>query len=274
MAKKTQQTQVMDHGVVGSTSFSATVEEVAKVPTPPATKTFLPIPFIDLINLTTERLGANGFEIVGQGYSLVKPKKEKHPQQIFGVMDIQPAGGDGVQHPDWRQVIGIRSSHNKTLPVGFAGGSRVFVCTNLAFVGDLITMRKHTVNAIDDLPVLLDEMLDKLGDVFKKQTVFIDGLKDKNLTLAQGHDIMMNAARAGAFPVSKLMGVANAWDIERGVREPREGEHARFGYSDKGDTAWDLYNAFTYVNAERTAENQMDDSMALTKVFAGALGLS
>lgn len=257
--------------------FPSTLKEVKAVPTPKGTKTWKPYPFGDFVEMIKQRLDANGYKILDQAYSLVKPKKARDPKQLFGVFNIAPKGGDGVMivHPDWCQALGFRTSHNKTLPNQFAGGSHVKVCTNLNFYGDFVRMKKHTSLSFEHLPVLLDSMLDDMKEVFKKQETFVEACKGKHLTSVEAHDLMMQAVRQNAFPVSKLLQVAEAWDVERqAIKGGDQGEpHSRFGYTESGDTAWDLLNAFTWVNRSRTAENQIDGSAALTRVFEKELQL-
>jgi hypothetical protein len=110
--------------------FPASLAQVRKVPTPRSTKTWKPYPFGDFVDMTKERLGANGFDVLDEHYSLTTPKKDRNAKQLFGVFTIQPKGGDGatIVHPDWCQALGFRTSHNKTLPNAFSGGGYVMVC--------------------------------------------------------------------------------------------------------------------------------------------------
>jgi hypothetical protein len=50
-------------------------------------------------------------------------------------------------------------SHDKSFPIGIAFGSRVFICDNLAFIGDHVVRRKHTVKAKKELPGLLTDIV-------------------------------------------------------------------------------------------------------------------
>src|SRR3954468_20151647 len=55
------------------------------------------------------------------------------------------AGGGGLRIiGDWALVLLYGCQHNKSLPIGFCAGSRVFVCDNLAFRSELLVTRKHT----------------------------------------------------------------------------------------------------------------------------------
>jgi len=241
--------------------FPATLKEVEAVPTPEATKSWLPIPFGDLIGMTKERLAVHEYSILRESYALKRCRNGTDAMQMFGVMDIKSINSNG-NHPDWVQALGIRSSHNKTLSNAFCGGATVLVCENLDFIGDFITLRRHTRNSINDLPMLLDDILEKMEEKFKQQENFIEALKGEPVPEWRGHDIMMNVVKKGIFPTSKILKVANAWDVEKGKRSG-----TRFGYTEHGDTAWDLFNAFTFVNKERSAEYQINDSSLLTGFF-------
>lgn len=261
--------------------FPSSLKEVKAVPTPKATSTWKPYPFGDFVELINDRLQANGYKVLERHYSLTKPKKARDAKQLFGVFTItpdmpKPKGGDGVSiiHPDWCQALGFRTSHNKTLPNAFVGGQVVSICTNLGMYGEEIRLRKHTSNSFADLPVILDEMLDNMSVVFKKQEEFVKGCKSVKLNTSGAHDLMMHVVTEQAFPVSKLLQVVEAWDVERGVLGGDDGAPSRFGYTISGDTAWDLLNCFTWVNRSRTAENQIDDSARITKVFSEHLALA
>jgi hypothetical protein len=59
--------------------------------------------------------------------------------RYFGMLTLRSNYGD------YGDLVGLRNSHDKTFPIGIAFGSRVFVCDNLAFIGDHVIRRKHTV---------------------------------------------------------------------------------------------------------------------------------
>src|SRR3954449_13306587 len=58
----------------------------------------------------------------------------------------EPGAGEGRLRiiESWALVLLWRDRHNKSLPIGFCAGSRVFVCDNLAFRSELLVTRKHT----------------------------------------------------------------------------------------------------------------------------------
>jgi hypothetical protein len=42
--------------------------------------------------------------------------------------------------------VGVRNSVDKSFPLGFCAGARVFICDNLAFRSELLVKRPHTIN--------------------------------------------------------------------------------------------------------------------------------
>nr|MBS0019438.1 hypothetical protein [Gammaproteobacteria bacterium] len=49
-------------------------------------------------------------------------------------------------------MVGLRGSYDQTLPRGLAVGSRVFVCDNLAFSGEVTIKTKQTTFIGQRLP--------------------------------------------------------------------------------------------------------------------------
>lgn len=62
----------------------------------------------------------------------------------------------------YQYVLGLRNSNNKRFAAGMVIGIAPFVCDNLAFSGEVKLARKHTVFIKRDLPMMIDEKLDRL----------------------------------------------------------------------------------------------------------------
>jgi hypothetical protein len=104
--------------------------------TPPASPTHVPIPHHRVVDLAAYSLSYFGHEVVERHFGVTEDG-----MRFFGVMTLRSPYGD------YSDMIGLRNSHDKSLPIGVAFGSRVFICDNLAFVGDHVIKRKHTANA-------------------------------------------------------------------------------------------------------------------------------
>jgi hypothetical protein len=113
-----------------------TREQLALVPTPPATATHKPIPHIDVISALTETFGFRHISVVADEYAV-----SRDGMKMFGVMELDQ-GMHGA-----RFALGIRNSHDKSFRLAITVGYRVFVCENLAFSGDFSpVLAKHSKN--------------------------------------------------------------------------------------------------------------------------------
>jgi hypothetical protein len=127
-----------------------TREELAKLPTPPATETHIPIPHAAVVDTLVETLSHRHIGVVGEEFAVSIDGME-----MFGVLDLE-AGFEGC-----RFAIGIRNANNKRFRLACTVGLRVFVCYNLAFRGDYTpVLAKHSkhFSLEDALSIGVDRM--------------------------------------------------------------------------------------------------------------------
>ena len=125
-------------------------EELALVPTPPATETHRPIPHHEIVRALIETLGFRHIGVVHDEYA-VSPDGMK----MFGVLDL------ATEMEGCRFSIGLRNSHDKSMRLAMTCGYRVFVCSNMAFSGDFTpVLAKHSksFSLIDCISVGVDRM--------------------------------------------------------------------------------------------------------------------
>ena len=96
------------------------------VQTPEATSTHVPIPHHELVELVRFTLGFHQHEIVSEDHAIMPDG-----MRYFGLMSLRSPYGD------YTDVVGLRNAHDRSFSIGIAFGSRVFVCDNTAFLGDL-----------------------------------------------------------------------------------------------------------------------------------------
>src|SRR5690606_2830924 len=106
-----------------------TSEELSAVPTPPPTASWFPIPHIDLLTEVEDQLIGSGFE-VGSTVHAVSHAGARY----FGILNVRSSN---TKETDYGWIVGLRNSHDKTYPAGLVAGTRVFVCDNLAFTGEV-----------------------------------------------------------------------------------------------------------------------------------------
>lgn len=126
-------------------------EVLRAVPVPPPTDTHVPVPHHEIVELMRFTLGFHQHEISEEHHAVTCDGA-----RYFGVLCLRSPYGE------YTDMLGLRNSHDKSLPIGIAFGSRVFVCDNLAFSADHVIKRKHTVRAKRELPGLLADIIQPL----------------------------------------------------------------------------------------------------------------
>lgn len=228
-------------------------EELARVRAPEATPTWFPLAHGEVVNRVEETLGQAGFRVARSEYGLARGD-----QRLFGVMDLASTITPGVT-----LAVGIRNSTDKSLPIGFAAGSRVLVCDNLAFCSEVVVSRKHTRFGEQRFVEALARACEGLV-VFREQEA-------RRIEILQNTDL--GDTRAESL-------ILRAWDQEiishrqvgAVLREWREPERPAFAPRN----AWSLFNAFTEVMKPRQRSNAQKfshDTILLNDLFSREVGL-
>lgn len=213
----------------------ATIEEVQASETPNRIATHYPVPHTKVMDLAVSNLSRLGYTVESGEYAL---RDGKYPgtdnvikdAEFFGVLTLR----NGHNASDYGLVAGIRNSHIKTMPCGMVLGSRVFVCDNMAFSGEVRFGRKHTRNINRDLPHLVHRALAGMSRLRMNQDLRIGAYKAETINDDWARVAIMRAAQEDCIAWSKTGKVWSEW------LEPR---HDDF----KPRTAWSLFNAFTEV---------------------------
>jgi hypothetical protein len=72
-------------------------------------------------------------------------------------------------------AVGLRTSHDQSLPIGLCAGGHLFVCDNLMFTAEgLVLLRKHTRHVMKDLLDMIERTLDVLVPTYAA----IEGRRD------------------------------------------------------------------------------------------------
>jgi hypothetical protein len=192
-------------------------EQLALVPTPPRTPTWVPIAHARLLGTVRDTLERCHFAVVGEAHGLARDGS-----RYFGLLEV--ANGHGAD--DFGLVVGLRNSHDKRFPAGIVVGASIFVCDNLSFSEEIRLARKHTVNVERDLPQLVSRAVGKLADLRFRQEVRFQTYKTCEVSDGLAHDLLVRAVDARVLPVTKLPCVLKEW------REPRHPEFRQ------GKTGW------------------------------------
>jgi hypothetical protein len=180
-------------------------------------------------------LARNGFKIAEEAFG-VKTNAANEPTQFFGALEIRQAALEGEYLPanDFALTVGIRGSYDQTLPRGLAVGSRVFVCDNLAFSGEVTVYSKQTTNIGSRIEGLLSAAVDQIPVMAETQNKRFDAYRNYTLSKIKGDAILIECVRRGIINPSDIGRAIKEWD------EPSHAEHAA-----QGKTVWTLFNAVT-----------------------------
>jgi hypothetical protein len=157
--------------------------------------------------------------------------------------------------------VGIRNSHDQTYPAGLVAGTRVFVCDNLAFSGEVRISRKHTRYAMRDLRHLTARAVGQLGDKFLQLDQRVDAYKDRRINDPKAHDLVIRAVDCHAITASQIPDVLDQW---------RHPAHEAF----RSRTLWSLFNAFTEVHKAGNPHTTLRRGEALHGLFDAAADLA
>lgn len=209
---------------------AATYEELADAPMPESTATHVPIAHRSVVDMVKYSLGFFGHNVAEESYALTADGL-----RFFGVLSLRSP------HGDYSDTIGLRNSNDRTFPIGISFGSRVFVCDNLAFIGDHVIKRKHTANAKRDLPGLVAAVIEPLAAQRAVQAEKLALYKTVEFNEDHARSAIMRMYLEQVINLQRIPDVHNAWLVPPHDWGP--------------PSAWRLFNATTYALHGRVAEN-------------------
>ena len=205
----------------GSETVTRTMVE--NVPVPDATRSYKPVSYgaaIEFVHAEAQR--QLGMSVVKEQYGL-----NKAGDQMFALLTLDSGReSDGL-------TIGLRQSYNKSLALGIAAGSQVFVCDNLCFSGNAFkVVRKNTVNVWEDFTGLVTEQIGGSLGHYKQMTAECDAMKEIGCDTERGYAVLGVMQGRGLLLPNQASVAFGDW------RKPR---HEEFDRRD----VWGLYNAVT-----------------------------
>lgn len=207
---------------------SVTRDRMYDVPTPPPMgPRHHPVPYSDFIDLTADALDSVGLRVIDEQYGLLKDGS-----RMFGLMEL--GGKFQTSGQDFGLMLGLRASHDQSIARGLVIGSRVFVCDNLAFSGEVSISTKQTTNIESRLPGMVYEAVQTLPNHFEVQAQRFDAYKGRELKPRWGDAALVEMVRRDVLSGSGLGKALVEWD------NPSHEEHEQYGYS-----AWRLMQAVT-----------------------------
>lgn len=191
---------------------------------PPATDTWYPLKHSYVLDTVLEQLKAASFVPTRTQLAVTRGGS-----RFFATVDLSAGLGHGTH-----LAVGIRNSMDKSLPIGFAAGSRVFVCDNLAFRSEIVVARKHTRNGQIRFAESLTRAVTSLNQFKEAEAERIRRMQYMDLSEDTANSYMLRAFETKLVSHTLLRQVIAEW------RNPSFEEF-------QPRTAWSLVNAFTTV---------------------------
>ncbi len=209
-----------------------TREELDRVEAPSPTETWFPVKHSLVIDTVGQSLQAAGFRVERMNFAL-----SRNDARLFATMDLASSLATGVN-----LAVGIRNSTDKSLPLGFVAGARVFVCDNMAFRSELLVTRKHTRNGTTRFQEAICQATQSLVQFREIESHRIRRFQHLELSDVKADSILLRSYEQGVVSHRLLPRVIKEW------RTPSFEDFS-------GRTAWSLLNAFTGVLGERLRSN-------------------
>ena len=208
------------------------LEELESVEAPPSTDTWFPIRHSQVLHSAIETLGEAGFHVHRNQLAL-----SRSDARFFGVLDLVAPIANGVN-----LAVGIRNSVDRSLPISFCAGTRVFVCDNLAFKSEIVVARKHTKYGALRFQEALAKAVGTLPQFREKEHERVHRFQNAAITSELAEAMMLRSFENGIVSYRMLPDVIQAW---------RKPEHEEF----LPRTLWTLEQCFTGVLASVQKSN-------------------
>jgi len=218
-------------------------------------------PYIEDLEIVEDALADYGLAVNDEAFGVTN-----NGGRFFGVLECAPIEGEYLAK-DYGLMVGLRGSYDQSIARGLAIGSRVFVCDNLAFSGEVNILTRQTTNISSRIPALLRDAVAKLPQLAEHQQARFGAYRDTALTPRQGDAMLIELMRKEVLTSNSIKRAVAEWDA------PSHAEHAEQGHS-----IWRMHNAVTEAlkpaNADRFAIPALwERTTKMTRFFDEVVGL-
>ena len=225
--------------------IDVTPKQLSKIQIPVQTSTYTPVPYNKLIDIAEDIVTANGFIV-----DSTRVQVRVDGSQMFAVMLLLKNNAK-PEVKDFRRMLGLRSSYDKSLPNGLVFGTHVVACSNMMFCGDVKVFRRHTLNVFEELPSLFNGAFVEGLRQFKLDLQFFNILRERSISNYHGEAFLFYALLSGLLTAQNVKLVYAAW------REHKEAA-----------TLYGLHNGFTAVWRDHLNPLQLPEkSQVLNQTF-------
>jgi hypothetical protein len=206
-----------------------TAEELKEYRAPPPSGRWYPIAHSRVLEVVKATLQDAGYLIRKEQYGVMRDGGSR----FFGTLDLGTPLVSGVT-----LAVGVRNSVDRSFPLGFCAGQRVFTCDNLAFRSELLVKKKHTLHGEKRFVQAIAGAVGSLTSFQEAEAERIRRFMRTPLSGDLADALILRAYERGVIGAHYLPKVLHEW------RNPAYEEFAP-------RTVWSLFNAFTSALKER-----------------------
>lgn len=192
-----------------------------------------PMHHADLIDDIHASLAKSGYGVAEESFAL---SEDSH--DIFGTIQVQ--GIKIGDRTDMAPILGFRSSNVQRFQLLGVSGSRVFICSNGAIVGDFVFGVKHTTGNVDELEVKIETGIQKWQEQVGQMHRLVEFMEETTLSQGDADHLLMLAGRSNVVAWNQLGKIDETYRAYEADDHPH---HSAFAPRN----AWSLYNAVTEV---------------------------
>lgn len=225
-------------------------ELLLAAPLPLKTDSYSPLSHQQVINLTLEAIDKANLKVTRELYSSARAGKQAQGSYI-----IQ---GDDVE---MQIKLQFHNSYDKSMPLRWAVGANIIVCTNGMVAGDIGAIkRKHTGGIVTEFMEEVQLHINTAGDIFERLKRDKERMKNVEITKRTCAELL------GRMHVEENIITATQLGIVK-----KELDFPTFDYKADG-TLWQFYNHNTVALKEAHPQHSLDQHMNLhnfiTKEYA------
>lgn len=234
------------------------------LPSGPLGRFHNPTPYADFVDLVDENLAGIGYRINDEAFGVTNDGG-----RFFGLLEAAPLEGEYLPRDQgYALSIGVRGSYDQSFPRGLAVGSRVFVCDNLCFSGEVVVKTRQTTNIGRRLPALVYSAMQQVAELAQVQANRAKVYRNFPMRPRWGDAALVELHRREVLNSQTLPRAIAEWD------NPTHPEHCEEGIE---RTAWTLQNAVTEaikpLNGRPGVVNNVLRTVPLTRFLDELTGL-
>jgi hypothetical protein len=201
------------------------LEELDRYQAPEPEKRWFPLSHAHVYRKVREVLDAAGYQVAAEKLAV-----HRNGARFFGTLELTTKVSEGVA-----LAVGVRNSTDRSYPIGFIAGHRIFVCSNLAFRSDLLNVKaKHTRHGEERFGIGMANAIVRLSSFKDEEARRIEAMRNRTIDDTLAESLTLRALERGIISSRQILDV---------IREWREPSYEAF----KERTLYSYFNAVTTV---------------------------